>query len=264
MRVKFDVVVSAVFIIVFSAFSSAYAKEWQSMKSRHFIVSYRIEVPEDFVNTVIESAEDNYKSVLDNIGVPVSQSWSWEKSINLFIYRDQDDYIKNGEQAGWSHASTQVGIKTIRTYPSDQGFFDSLLPHELGHIVLHEYLGEHADIPLWFDEGVAMFQEKAKRVGANKLVKESLENGQFIPLTQLTDMRLYTNSDSKVVELFYAESASVVNFMFNELGRARFNRLCVELKEQTSFETALTKIYMYISNMDALNKKWVTFLKDLS
>lgn len=242
----------------------AEAKEWQTMKSRHFIVNYRIEVPEDFVNTVVESSEDSYKAVIGNLGISWYQSWAWEDPINLYIYKDQDDYVNNGGQAGWSHGASLIGSKTIRTFPSDEGFFDSLLPHELGHIILHEYLGKYVLVPLWFDEGVAMYQEKAKRIGANKIVKEAILNGQFIPLTQLTDMRLYMNSDRKTVELFYAESASILNFMINELGSSHFYKLCAELKENTPFETAITKIYMYINNLEMLNKKWVTYLKELS
>ena len=258
MRIKLLIILSMSLVLVLVPFLSADAKEWQSMKSRYFIVYYRMEVPEDFVNTVIESAEDDYQMVSARLGFSVYQGW--KNPVNLYIYKDKDDYINNGSQVGWSHGAAQVGIKTIKTFPSDQGFFDSLLPHELGHIILHEYLGENTNIPLWFNEGFAMFQEKAKRIGANKLVKEALLNAQFIPLTQLTDMRLYRNSDPKIIELFYAESASLVNFMINELGESRFRKLCANLRDNLPFEIALSNA-MYM-NMSTLNKKWIEFLRN--
>ncbi len=238
------------------------AREWETSKGSHFIVYYRWDIPEDFVNTIQDSAEDNYRSVLENLGVSSYQGWAWEKPVLIYVYRDQEDYIKNGGQAGWSHGAAVVSTKTIRTFPSDEGFFDSLLPHELGHIVLHEYLGDYVDIPSWFDEGVAMYQEKAKRVGANKLVREALSNGQFITLSQLSDMRLYVNSDRKTVELFYAESASIVNFMISELGKNNFYRLCRSLKQRTRLSEALSEIYINIKDLNDLNKKWVNYLKD--
>lgn len=251
-------------IMVFMVFNGTIvqAKDWEISKGKYFIVYYRSEVPEDFVNTVIESAEEDYRSVIENIGITWYQGWKWEKPVLIYIYRDQNDYISNGGQAEWSHGAALVATKTIRTFPSDEGFFDALLPHELGHIVLHEYLGPYADIPLWFDEGVAMYQEKAKRIGANKLVREALLNGQFIPLSQLLDMRLYTDSDRKMVDLFYAESASIVNFMISELGRNYFYRFCQELKQHTRLVDAISKIYFNIKDLDDLNKKWVNFLKD--
>ncbi len=109
-----------------------------------------------------------------------------------------------------------------------------------------------------------MFQEKAKRIGANKIVREALANGQFIALRQLTDMRLYSNSDRQTVELFYAESASIVNFMITELGKGRFFRLCEQIKESKPFLDALSDVYPNIQTLDALNKKWVNYLKDNS
>ena len=256
----------SILLILFLIFTnaSAQAKEWQMNKVQHFIVYSRSDVPEDFVNTVMESAEENYKSVLENIGVSWYQGWSWDRPVLIYIYRDQEDYVQNGAQAGWSHGAALIATRTIRTFPSDQGFFDAILPHELGHIVLHEFVGLDADVPLWFDEGVAMFQEKAKRLSANKIVRDALSNGQFISLTALSDMRLYVNSDPKTIELFYAESASIVNFMINELGKGHFYKMCIELKEHTKFVDALTKIYMNIYSLDGLNKKWLNYLQDRS
>ncbi|MEI7998799.1 MAG: peptidase MA family metallohydrolase [Candidatus Omnitrophota bacterium] len=240
------------------------AKDWEMLKGDNFIVNYRSNVPEDFVKTVLDSAQESFMSVSENLGISRFQSWSGEKRAVIYIYSDQNDYIKKGGQAGWSHGASLVQAKTIKTYPSDEGFFDSLLPHELGHIILHEYVGPYANVPLWFDEGVAMYQEKAKRIGTNKIVQEALENGQFIPLSQLTDMRLYSNSDQKIVSLFYAESASIVNFMITQLGDGRFFKLCHELKENSRFVDALPKIYMHINDLNDLNRKWVDYLKDRS
>ena len=241
--------------------SSATAKDWQELKGSNFIVYYREAVPEDFVRTVMDSAEDSFGQVSANLGISRYQSWASEKRASIYIYTDQNDYINNGGQAGWSHGAALISSKTIKTFPSDEGFFDALLPHELGHIILHEFVGPYANIPLWFDEGVAMYQEKAKHIGAGKIVQEALEKGQFIPLTELTDMRLYNNSDRATVDLFYAESASIVNFIITQLGESHFYKLCRELKENTRFVDALPKIYMHIDNLDDLNKKWVNYLK---
>jgi len=244
--------------------SFAQAKEWETLKGSNFIVYYRQDVPEHFVNTVMESSEESFKEVSANLGLSRYQSWASDQRASIYIYADQEDYVKNGGQAGWSHGAALVASKIIKTYPSDQGFFDALLPHELGHIILHELVGPYANIPLWFDEGVAMYQEKAKHIGAGKIVQGALEKGQFITLSALTDMRLYSNSDNATVELFYAESASIVNFMITQLGESRFHKLCRELKENTRFVDALPKIYMYINKMEDLNKKWVNYLKDRS
>lgn len=251
-------------LMVLCAHSSVLAKkEWDEQKGTNFTVFYHKQaVPQDFVDTVMESAEEEIKNVTSNMGITRYQGWQWDKRASIYIYSTQDDYVQNGGQAGWSEGSAVVSTKTIKTYPLDNGFFDSILPHEMGHIILHEMVGPYADIPLWFDEGVAMYQEKSRRLGAGDQVKKAIKNGQFIPLTQLMDMRLYNETPEATVQLFYAESASVVNFLITEFGALRFHKLCLELKENTRFPDALAKIYMRIKSIEDLNKMWVKHLEE--
>ena len=234
---------------------------WQKMSGQEFIIYYRADVPEDFVQTTMDTAEDELKRVMDNLGITNSQYWSLEKQVKIYIYRDRDDFVKNGGQAGWSHGVTFAKARTIKVYPDVSGFFDSLLPHELGHIIFRDYVGYTAEVPLWFEEGVAIYQEKAKRLGSNELVKEAIENGQFIPLLQLSGMRLYKNSKSQVVDLFYTESASAVYYLITELGDQEFYMLCNEIKNNTPFQEALHDVYLRFRTMDDLNGAWVDYVQ---
>jgi hypothetical protein len=259
---KFLKILSVLIFLSISFAFNTHAKDWEMIKGDNFIIYYRVSVSEDFVRTVLDSAEDDFKQVSENLGLSRYQSWgSEDKRASIYIYADENDYVTNGAQAGWSHGATSIASRTIKTYPADGGFFDALMPHELSHMILHEFVGPYASIPLWFDEGVAMYQEKAKHIGATRVVKDALEKGEFIPLTQLTDMRLYNNSKRETVDLFYAESASIVNFMVTQLGESHFRKLCRELKENTPFVDTLHKVYMHIDNIDDLNKRWVDYLK---
>ena len=242
--------------------SLSFAKDkWQQMKGQNFIINYRGGVPEYFVQTVMDSAEEEFKRVPGNLGISRYPNWMSDNKATIYIYSDETDYVSNGAP-GWSHGAAMVGEKVIKTFPSAHGFFDSTLPHELGHIIFREYVGVSADVPLWFEEGMAMYQEKAKRLGVNKAVEEAIKNGQFIPLSKLTNVRLHSNSDENSVQLFYSESASVVYFLITELGEWNFHKLCRELKQNTPFAEALTKTYMRIRSFDDLNKMWMQHLED--
>ncbi len=236
-------------------------KEWKEYKTDNFKI-YARHVNEDFTNTVMMEAQETLETVLENFGIRKSQVWSKKNPVSIYIYENEEDYVKNGQQAGWSHGAALIQSRSIRTYPSASGFFDSILPHELGHIVLHEYLGIHVPVPLWFDEGVAMYQEKARQLGGHKAAAEAIKNGKFIPLTELTNMRLYSDTDQETVRLFYVESASVVNFMITQLGDFHFRKLCRLLKEHRSFHNALTEAYPRIKNLEDLNKQWVRYLTE--
>jgi hypothetical protein len=233
---------------------------WQEVKGQNFVIYHRPEVPDDFVQTTMDTAEEEFKRVSDNMGLS-NNYWGPSKQIKIYIYRDKGDYVKDGGQAIWSHGAAFAQAKTIKIYPEASGFFDTLLPHELGHIIFRDYVGFDTIIPLWFEEGVAIYQEKAKRLGANDAVKAALQNDQFISLSKLTGVQLYKNSNDQIVDLFYNESASVVYYLISDLGEQEFYMFCAELKSGTSFQDALHKVYLRFKTTDDLNKGWVGYLQ---
>lgn len=256
-------VISLLGILLFtSAHGLAKEKPWQEIKGENFIIRYRKDVPKDFAQTILDSAQDEFVRISANMGITRYQNWKFDNRAVIFVYNDEQDYVHNGGQYGWSHGTAFIQSKSIKTYPQAHGFFDSTLPHELAHIIFRELVGINADVPLWFEEGIAMNQEKAKRFGANKQVRELIEKGKFIPLTELTNMRLYNNSDVDTVQIFYTESASAFQYLLNEYGEQKLFRLLSDLKENMPFEAALSKQYMRLKSIADLNKWWVNFLKD--
>ncbi|MDP8264936.1 MAG: peptidase MA family metallohydrolase [Candidatus Aceula lacicola] len=237
---------------------SSASNEWNDLKSRHFIIYYK-NAPREFIKTVEQSAEDYYFDIVDELGFTRDQIWTWDERVKIYIYDNQQDYLTLARQASWSAGSTMLGSKVIRTFPSAHGFFDSLLPHELGHIIFRDYVGFESNIPLWFDEGVAMYQEKAKRWGANQEVKSAIQDKSFC---SLSDLRLTRKSSQSDVNLFYAESASVVYYLISEFGSFKFLNFCRNLKKGLSFNRALKKSYYRFENVNDLNKTWVGYLKN--
>ena len=227
----------------------------------HFFIYYK-EAPLDFIKTVEENAERYYEEITVNLGFTRYESWTWDQRAKIYIYDDQDDYIESSRQTKWSHGAASIKEKTIRTFPSAHGFFDSTLPHELGHIIFRELVGFYAGIPLWFDEGVAMFQEKAKRWGANKIVQKAIADHQFIPLDQLSQLRLTSDTAQERIDLFYAEAASVVYYLITEYDKSRFVSFCRALKEGRDFNNALDSVYVRFKNISDLNSAWLKYLQN--
>jgi len=107
-----------------------------------------------------------------------------------------------------------------------------------------------------------MYQERAKRWGAHATVLKAIEDGTFKSLSELSMTRLRYRTNRDLVDLFYAESASAVNFLITEMGQQRFVRLCRKLKEGGPFAWALDSVYVRFKNVDDLNNAWVKYLKD--
>ena len=257
---KLKVAAIIFFVFAFTG-SSACAKEWKEYTRQHFIIYYK-KAPFDFVQSVDRAAEQYYVEITRNLGFTRYKGWNWDERAKIYIYDDMEDYVELSKQAGWSSGAALPKLKTIRTFPSAHGFFDSTLPHELGHIIFREFVGFKAEVPVWFEEGVAMYQEKARRWGAHDFVRKAMEDGTFKPLNELSIMRVRARTDRALVELFYAESASVVNFMINELGDQRFLHLCRKLKDGKPFSWTIDSVYSRFKNVDDLNDAWVKYLKN--
>jgi hypothetical protein len=227
---------------------------WAVKKSDHFEVYYR-HAPEYFVKSVIKEAEGIYRQTTYSLGFTRYKGWIASERVSIYVYDDPEDYARV-TGLPWSGASVSVAQRKIMTFPAANGFFDSTLPHELGHIIFHDFVGFGADIPLWLEEGIAVYQERAGRLGADQTVKAALQNDTFISLNELGSMRLSPSADPDLVKLVYAESASVVAFMIHHLENYRFVRLCRELKSGRRFNSALNKAYMRFKTVSDLEKAW--------
>ena len=235
--------------------------KWKEQKSQHFLIYYN-KADQDFIDTVTKAAEEYYTEISQSLGVRRFKSWTWEDRARIYIYDDQDAYVSEGKQIGWSHGVAYTKQKVIRTFPSANGFFDSIMPHELTHIIFHELVGYQSLIPSWFEEGIAMYHEKARSWGAHVVVRKAIKGGTFISLPELSQMRLTADTKQETVNLFYAESASAVNFLMTKQGEERFFRLCQGLTSGTSFESSFESAYVQYRTIDKLNKAWMEFLKN--
>ena len=257
MRLKILIIL----ILLFCSGAVDAAGEWEEYKCRHFLIYYH-DSPIDFVKTVEEMAEKYYDEITDNLGFRRMKSWNWDERAKIYIYDSANDYKHSARTLGWSSGMASTLQKIIRTYPTAHGFFDSTLPHELGHIIFREFIGHEADVPRWLEEGVAMYQEKAKRWGAHDAVRQAMKEEIFIPLDELSRMRITNRTDRKTVSLFYAEAASIVYYMISELGEHKFVRFCRKIEDEKDFEKALSSVYYRFDNVEDLNESWVRYLKD--
>lgn len=232
---------------------------WKERKGNHFILYYK-NAPPDFIQSVEEMAEYYYDEITRNMGFTRYKGWNWDERAKIYIYDNAEDFQQIGEYAKWSEGVASSRERVIRSFPAAHGFFDSTLPHEMGHIIFREFVGFKAKIPVWFEEGVAMYQEKARRWGANDAVRQAIKDGKFMSLNDMTAMELSGRMNTEMIQLFYAESASVVNYIIDELGQQRFSNLCRKLQAGDPFEWVFTSVYVRFKNLDALNKAWVDYL----
>ncbi len=228
--------------------------DWNIKKSKHFIVYYQ-ESPGRYISKVTSRAEHYYRSITDYLGLRRFKFWTWDKRCKIYLYPDQQEYLDKTSSISWSRGGVHVIRKEIITYVRDEEFFDYVLPHEMGHIIFRETIGFDKKIPLWLDEAVAVLQEK-DRDGYLAIAARLVKEGDYIPLDELSGIRGYKSIDSQV---FYSESASIIDFLLNKYGRDTFVTFCRRLRDGEEWEKALLKTYRF-EDLEELQEAWVNHL----
>lgn len=131
--------------------------------------------------------------------------------------------------------------------PSD---LDSLLAHELAHVILQ---GDYPLIdgwPRWFQEGLAMRESGGEGLRRGAILSIALLRHRILPLDELWGSFPENEAGSR---LAYAQSFSVVSFLHRRYGEARF-RSFLESLRTTNFEEAFVRTYG--TGLGVMEKEW--------
>ncbi len=254
------------FVIFFIFFPTTfvYGASWQELKGKHFVVYYTFQQDTPIARKVLRKAEGYYDTIGKKIGYSrYSDFWTWEDRAKIIIFPNKESFMRNTGQPAWSlgysaRDSHLFKSRIIVTYRLENNFLDGLLPHEISHLVLRDFIGFDRHIPVWFDEGVAQLCEKNKLRKADRLMRRLVKKKQYIPLNILSKWDIRKEKDSKKVTVFYAQSVSIVDYLIRHFGSAAFGRLCRNLQDGKTMEDAIKIAYSnMINSFSALERKWV-------
>ncbi len=252
-------------VVVFSfCYAFLYAADisatlWQIKKSTHFIVYYR-EAPGDYINEVIDRAEGYYNTITTKLGFTrYEEFWTWYKRAKIYLFKDKEEYLRITSQPEWSGALSRTVAHEIYTYVRQDGFFDTVLPHELGHIIFREFIGYDKRLPLWIDEGVATFCEKKDTLEGTKMTRIISRTVFFMDINEMGEIN---RANLMMPEIFYAEAESVTEFLINEYGNDKFAEFCLalkNLKKEETWEDAIRSVYKF-NSVQEMNDAWLNHL----
>lgn len=248
-------------LLIFSSGNlSAQAKDkWQESKSTHFIVYYK-NTAEDFIKRVIDQSEAHYNGIAESLGFNRYDFWLWDNRAKIYIHDDSNVYQAAAGQPEWSGGMSVPAQKIIHSFPLARGFFEHLLPHEIGHIIFREFVGFYNNaVPDWLDEGVASYQESLNNPKMKMVLDAAKSQGRLIGLDKLSSIDPYSMQDTDMVNLFYAQSASLVEYLVKEFGRDKFVTFCQDLRDKKGFQGAMSSNFPF-SNIQEFEVGWKKYL----
>lgn len=127
--------------------------------------------------------------------------------------------------------------------------FDTLR-HELTHVVTKQ-AGESAlgTLPSWLDEGTAVYGQ-ADPGGFGDAITSAILAGDVLSVREISS---YPGDPAKVT-LFYGEGWSLVKYLIDEYGEAKFAELYATVKSGNRIGPALETVYGF--NEDGLENEW--------
>ena len=256
---------------------------WHQVDGDHFMVYFTQD--EKFAKQILDKAEDYYRDIASDLGYPrYSEFWTWEKRVKIYIYPDRASYIRATGQPEWSQGMADYTNKRINSFIASESFINSILPHEIGHLIFRDFVGFRGEVPLWLDEGVAQWGEELKRSAIKAMVKKLYEEDSLLSLTDMMklDVRNVTSNDKvyirpsntkdgdkgvlflsgdNLVRTYYLQSVSLVGFLIERYGSVDFAEFCRQLREGKSMDDALRAAYpAQITSISELEEKWRAYL----
>lgn len=183
-----------------------------------------------------------------------------ERQIHIYVYGDRDDFFAALEPGAkeWTggRAFPSYNIILIDIAPDSLEWGKRAVAHEITHLVIHQRirspLGE-LSLPPLIDEGLAVYYESpgAPEPQFALPLKRAIQSDSLIALRALT--RAFS-ADPQIANLSYAQSYSVVDFIFRRYGRDKMAQLLQAFKQGGFYDDILIQVLGV--NLDDLEIVW--------
>lgn len=144
--------------------------------------------------------------------------------------------------------STVIGVAA-----DDYIWANSVIPHELTHLVIGTLVFNCRGItlPVWLNEGLAVYGEGPVEEADVAGLYRALENGTVPSLRSLADgFSAFGNRAS----MAYTQSGEVVHFLVNTYGSDQLRQLLTTVQGGQTIDTALLTVYGF--DTDGLDSAW--------
>lgn len=193
--------------------------DWQNLTQGQVEVHWYGQAA-DFGQIVLSQAIDNVKRISNNLG------GSLLHPINLWVYQTSNDFHGSlppdvHEWVGGiafpplNEASIVVDSPNAATLVRD-------MPHELTHLVFHQLTEQGVLAPLWFDEGLAVYNQSYHEPEMLQSFKQALATHALLRLSEIS---YNFPANANTAYLAYAQSWNLIGYMYTTFGQTKMATL---------------------------------------
>jgi hypothetical protein len=228
--------------------------DWRSLTEGK-VTLYWYSGNDNFAGELMAKAQEAIGKLADDTGAEL------ERQAKLYVYADSSDLqgsmIYPQEWTG-GVAFTRYGTMAIGISPSNIDWGKRAIAHELTHLVIHQItLNPYNSLPVWLDEGLAMRSEGLLEPQFSTALREAIATDSLISVQSLSSP-FSAYSDEAI--LSYAESHSLVEYLFASYGQENMSQLLTIFREGSGYDEALERAYGF--DMDGLDSLWRGYVTD--
>lgn len=244
--------------------------EWAELESNAYAIQYESVIPVATVKQVTDALEEALGEYVKVFGFKPKTKFRVKFLDSLNTYEQE-----GGDPSHAGYFSPSSGFLVLRQLP----FFD-LMPtayHEAFHQYLQAYIGADVAIPLWFNEGLAVYFEgmqkdkASKRLDYRKIdnrrmirLKEALFTRSALPLEKLISATADEFHEKDKEELYYSQSFAFVYFLMQAMGGKPVFQYAQELKKTKDPKGAEAKIFgKDRKNLKKIEQTWKQYVLGL-
>lgn len=224
----------------------------RELESLHFLVRG---YSQGSVQKAAELAEADYNRIMQDTGL---YSFKPADQYEIRVYGSKEEYLSKTGQPSWS-GGVAVG-STLYLY--DGPDLEPTLAHEMTHLIFYEYMRSYPrpEELRWMNEGLAVLQERRAVPG----LLSSDTYAQFRRLMQRAPMPFANmtaltpaSERERLVNVWYLQAESVVEFILDVGGRIGFSIFLRELRNGRTLDDALASGFPGLwKDLRALEDAW--------
>ena len=228
------------------------AEGWEREEAEHASLFFRSR-DRRVADQVKDDLEWAFQSVSRNLGIRT------DLHMTVYLASSPEEFreLTAGAVPDWGVGCALPAHRAIvlRKDPRVSRGLRETVAHEVSHVLLRSVTGDER-VPIWFDEGVAMWNASEWRWVESYEMTAAAAFGNLLPLLDIDDVLAFS---SPKAHLAYAESFSAVSYLIDGAGPGAISRILADLHAGRSFEEAFTECAGMPS--EAFQAKWMEEVK---
>ncbi|HIE25749.1 TPA: hypothetical protein EYP66_00510 [Candidatus Poribacteria bacterium] len=247
-----SIIITALILIFISSTSTLpQSEKWQILETEHFIIHYTNEHKQAV--SLQRVSENFYKRATDMLGTIAGKIDIW-----LISGRDFRATAPIQDWAvGYAYPlKRRIVIKNPSFLENSKLELARVVKHEIVHVIFGARIGKYMkNVPLWFNEGIAMYGSEEWSYGHYWLMLTYVFSKSIIPLNKLSNQ---FPKEKRLAQLAYAESFSAVSMIARDYGDEKLREITDLLAIGEDMDSAL--LFATGMNLAQFQQRWMQYL----